>query len=81
MRMDGTSSERTVLECRGTPSDPCSREELTDKFRLLAGSRLPADAVSALADLIPRAAELASVRELTRLLRPQPDVIPTRKTA
>jgi 2-methylcitrate dehydratase PrpD len=81
IRADGSASERTVLECRGTPSDPCSRQELTDKFHLLAGSRLSADAVSTLAAMIPRAADLASVRELTRLLRPQPEMRPARKTA
>lgn len=80
-RADGSVAERSVLECRGTPADPCSREELTDKFRLLAGARMPADAVSALAGLIGRAADLASVRELTRLLRPQPDAFPVRRTA
>jgi len=80
-RSDGSFSQRTVLECRGTPSDPCSREELTDKFRLLAGSRLSADAASALAVLIARAADLSSVHELTRLLRPRPDAIPARKSA
>jgi 2-methylcitrate dehydratase PrpD len=80
-RADGSVTSRTVLECRGTPSDPCSRAELTGKFRLLAGARLSADTVTALADLIARAAELASVRELTRLLRPQPGVVAARKTA
>src|ERR1700728_4038080 len=34
---DGAVFERTVLDCHGTPSDPCSREEQVDKFRLLAG--------------------------------------------
>jgi len=73
-RADGSTAERTVLECRGTPADPCSRAELTDKFRLLAGAHLPADAVSALAEQIARTTDLSSARELTRLLRRQPDV-------
>ena len=80
-RTDGSTAERTVLECRGTPSDPCSRDELTGKFRLLAGSRLSPDAVSQLADKIASVAALPSVRDLTRLLRPRADVFAARKTA
>ncbi|MDB5518674.1 MAG: MmgE/PrpD family protein, partial [Tardiphaga sp.] len=65
---DGSISERTVLECHGTPSDPCSNSELVDKFHLLAGSRLPPDAVS---DLARRVDEIATlpVRTLTKPLR------------
>jgi 2-methylcitrate dehydratase PrpD len=65
---DGSTSERTVLECHGTPSDPCGTQELVDKFSLLAGSRLPPDAVS---DLARRVDDVAAspVRALTRPLR------------
>jgi 2-methylcitrate dehydratase PrpD len=80
-RADGAVSERTVLECRGTPSDPCSRQELRDKFDLLAGARLSADTLAELAGLIEGAATLPSARELTRLLRPRPDALAGRKTA
>jgi 2-methylcitrate dehydratase PrpD len=65
---NGSMSERTVLECHGTPSDPSSNPELVDKFHLLAGSRLPHDAVS---DLARRVDEIATlpVRTLTKPLR------------
>jgi 2-methylcitrate dehydratase PrpD len=65
---DGKVSQRTVLECHGTPSDPCSDRELADKFQLLAGSRLPPDAAS---DLAARVAgvETLPVRALTKPLR------------
>lgn len=66
---NGAVAERTVLECHGTPADPCSREEQIDKFRLLAGARLPPDAVSELARLVDTVTGLASVRELTAPLR------------
>jgi len=66
---DGSVRERTVLDCHGTPSDPCSHQEQVDKFRLLAGSRLPADAVSDLARLVNTVTSLSSVRELTSPLR------------
>jgi hypothetical protein len=61
-------SERTVLECHGTPSDPCSNPELVDKFHLLAGSRLSPDAVSDLARCVDEIATLP-VRMLTKPLR------------
>jgi 2-methylcitrate dehydratase PrpD len=65
---DGTVSERMVLECHGTPSDPCSNQEQLDKFRLLAGTRLSAAAVTELARLIDTVATLP-VRALTGPLR------------
>jgi 2-methylcitrate dehydratase PrpD len=65
---NGSVSERTVLECHGTPSDPCSNEELVDKFQLLAGSRLPPNAVSDLARRVDEVATLP-VRTLTKPLR------------
>jgi 2-methylcitrate dehydratase PrpD len=68
IRSDGSASERTVMECHGTPADPCSDAELADKFRLLAGARLPAGAVTALAKLVDTVADV-QVRELMNPLR------------
>lgn len=65
---NGQSSDRTVLECHGTPADPCSPGEMLEKFRLLAGTRLPAAAVSNLADLIENITEIP-VRALMQPLR------------
>jgi hypothetical protein len=65
---DGTVSERTVLECKGTPSDPCSNQEQLDKFRLLAGTRMSAAGVTDLARLVDTVATLP-VRALTHPLR------------
>jgi 2-methylcitrate dehydratase PrpD len=70
--MDGSVFERMVLDCHGTPSDPCSGQEQLDKFRLLAGSRLSVDAVSELARLVDTVATLPSVRDLTSPLRAGP---------
>lgn len=66
---DGSVFNRMALDCHGTPADPCSRQEHVDKFRRLAGSRLPVNAVSELAGLVEAATTLSSVRELTRPLR------------
>jgi 2-methylcitrate dehydratase PrpD len=65
---DGTVSERLVLECHGTPSDPCSSQEQLDKFRLLAGTGLSAAAVTDLARLVDSVTTV-SVRALTNPLR------------
>lgn len=66
---DGTLHERTVMECHGTPADPCTRQEHLDKFRWLAGAVLPATTVDELERLIDSTPTLASVRELTAPLR------------
>src|SRR5665213_341197 len=65
---DGTVSERLLLECHGTPSDPCSNQEQLDKFRLLAGTRISAAAVTELARLVDTVTTV-SVRALTNPLR------------
>ena len=68
-RADGSVFERTVLDCHGTPADPCSPQEQLEKFRLLAGTRLPPDAIADLARLVEAVETLASVRDLTKPLR------------
>jgi 2-methylcitrate dehydratase PrpD len=66
---DGAIRERTVMECHGTPADPCTQREHFDKFRWLAGSVLPASAVDEFVRLIEATPALASVRDLTAPLR------------
>ena len=79
---DGSVSERTVLDCHGTPSDPCSAQEQLDKFRLLAGTRLPPDAVADLARSVDVVETLVSVRDLTKPLRAgAPTLVYERKKA
>jgi 2-methylcitrate dehydratase PrpD len=69
---DGQSSARTVLECHGTPADPCSRDEMLEKFKLLAGMRLPAGAVSNLAGLV----ENVTAIPVRALMQPLREMIP-----
>lgn len=69
---DGTVHERTVMECHGTPADPCTRQEHLDKFRWLARSVLPAATVTELTRLIDAAPTSASARDLTAPLRAAP---------
>jgi 2-methylcitrate dehydratase PrpD len=66
---DGTVSERTIMECHGTPADPCTRQEYLDKFRWLAGTALPAARLSDLAERIESISDLGSARELLAPLR------------
>ena len=62
---DGSVHQRTVLDCHGTPVDPCSRQELLDKFRLLAGACLPADLSSDVSQLVETVTALSTVHALT----------------
>jgi 2-methylcitrate dehydratase PrpD len=75
---DGTVSERTVLECHGTPSDPCSNQEQLDKFRLLAGARMSAASVADLAKIVDTVTTVP-VRMLTNPLRIGSAAQPTRR--
>jgi 2-methylcitrate dehydratase PrpD len=65
---DGAVSECLVLECHGTPSDPCSNQEQLDKFRLLAGTRITTATAADLGRLVDTAATV-SVRALMAPLR------------
>lgn len=67
--VDGTVSERTVMECHGTPADPCTPQEHLDKFHGLAGTAMPKSVMNELAERIKSVSDLASVRELTAPLR------------
>jgi 2-methylcitrate dehydratase PrpD len=68
MLANGKSSRDTVLDCHGTPADPCNEEERLAKFRLLTRQRMSATQASAVIDCVKRI-EALPVRELTKLLR------------
>jgi len=65
-----TGEERasTVLDCHGTPSDPCSDAEMRDKFKRLSAGRLPEDRADRLAAVVSTLPTLSSVRLLTDIL-------------
>jgi 2-methylcitrate dehydratase PrpD len=67
---DGTTMNVSVLECRGTPADPCSATELEQKFRVLAGKVLAEDQAVAVAAMVSQVETLESLRPLTDLLTP-----------
>lgn len=64
---DGTTATRSVLDCHGTPEDPCSPAELREKFRILATTRISAEAADAIADLVFGLHARSSVTELASL--------------
>ena len=69
MLHDGEPLRRTVLECYGTPADPCTADELLAKFTLLARKRFDEQRVRNIAERVKAVEKLRSVRELSTLLR------------
>ncbi|HZN23594.1 MAG TPA: MmgE/PrpD family protein [Burkholderiales bacterium] len=67
----GETYETAVRDPHGMPSDPCTEEERIDKFVRLASYVLSSAGVSDAIGTVRQAERLASVRELTALLRPQ----------
>lgn len=65
---DGSVMQMSVPECRGTPADPCSDEELEQKFMILAGKVLGKARARALAQAVSRVETLADPGALTGLL-------------
>ena len=61
--------ESRVLDPHGMPADPCSDAERLQKFARLAGAALAPDRVEAVSQTVQRCEQLASVRELTALLK------------
>lgn len=67
---NGEVKEALTLDPHGTPADPCSEQELTDKFmRLAALSPLKVNA-AAIVQAVRQLDTRASLRELSRVLRP-----------
>jgi 2-methylcitrate dehydratase PrpD len=66
----GESRSRTVLECHGTPADPCSPREHREKFMILSRQRLSAAAAGDLIGLAQGLADMSSITELTAALAP-----------
>ncbi|WP_052161383.1 MmgE/PrpD family protein [Hoeflea sp. BAL378] len=65
---NGTERQGMVMECHGTPADPCSADELRDKFLLLACKRISVSRAEEIADLVENLENLESVTDLALLL-------------
>ena len=65
---DGRTRQGVVMDCHGTPADPCTAAERMDKFMLLAGKRLSATAAGQIARAVEALAGSPSVNQLTAAL-------------
>ena len=65
----GVKKSATVAHSKGTSQNPMTESEIGDKFRLLAGPRLPAKHCDEIADAVSRLEDITDVCELTELLR------------
>lgn len=61
---DGRSFEGMVLDCHGTPADPCTQAESREKFRRLTRGRLSEAQAETLTERVRTLADLSSVRAL-----------------
>jgi 2-methylcitrate dehydratase PrpD len=65
---DGRSRQSAVMDCHGTPSDPCSAAERRDKFMLLATKGASAGQAGEIAQAVDTLADAPSVGRLTSAL-------------
>jgi len=65
----GKMLRTSVADCRGTPSDPCTDDELVAKFMLLAGKRLARPDAERVAGLVERLEAQADLSRLGESLR------------
>jgi len=67
---NGERYERHELDPHGTPEQPCTDEELTQKFRRLAGASCTEPQISTVIGLVHRIEQLDTLRPLSAALRP-----------
>lgn len=65
---DGRKFQRTSWNAHGTPSDPCTPQEIRDKFRKLASARVSEAAVEAIVQAVDGLGDRASVAALVAAL-------------
>ena len=66
---NGEVKTAATLDPHGTAADPCTGDELVEKFRRLAAVSAPALDAAAVVDAVARLDPLGSARDLTALLR------------
>ncbi len=67
-RVDGTEARATVVSPRGSPGQPLSREDVSEKFDRLAAPVLGGGRASEIRDLVLGLEQVTDARELGRLL-------------
>jgi 2-methylcitrate dehydratase PrpD len=63
---NGTTFSKTILDLKGTPFNPMTREEIEDKFRRLGGAVLQPDKVER---VVRAVRDLEHIRDVSRLAR------------
>jgi 2-methylcitrate dehydratase PrpD len=66
---DGRKFEETRTDAHGMPTDPCSEDEVKDKFRRLATAAISDRAAAEVAELLGRIETLPSIAPLSAALR------------
>ena len=66
---DGRIFDKTVLDAKGTPANPCTDDEIRAKFRKLASVSHTDSAVAEIIDIVSRIETLPSLAPLSNLLR------------
>jgi len=65
---DGRKLEATADHAHGMPNEPCTEDEIREKFSRLAGAAITEDAVARITELVGRMETLPSVAPLTDVL-------------
>lgn len=66
---DGRKFDTRLLDAHGTPADPCSEEEVKDKFRILAEVTNSKESIAQVLSVVERLDTLPSVKPLSEALR------------
>jgi 2-methylcitrate dehydratase PrpD len=75
---DGKSYSKRVLHAKGSDKDPMSRDEVLQKFRLLASRVLSRPRVEKLEDTLLNLEKLGDARQIAKLLMPAQKLRPSR---
>ncbi len=78
----GETSERMVLDCEGTPANPCSPDQHLEKFRILSKRHVSPEGADRFLRLAQNLMSLDSARALTAALSPSyEDARPARQAS
>ena len=66
---DGSVEEELIRDCRGSPGNPMTAEELETKSRNIAGMSMTADKFQGVIDAVRRIDTMPNARKLGDLLR------------
>jgi 2-methylcitrate dehydratase PrpD len=67
--INGKNLDATAFHAHGMPNEPCTEDEIREKFRRLAGAAITEQAVAEITTLVGHMETLPSVAPLTEALR------------